>query len=191
MRPYAPQDKQAVLEMLRHGLLEQQRLAADLRPPEDADFFDRNWPPKSLSLDNRPENWHVAVIQARVAGAIYVKFHNDRFGDFATVDEVVVLPDLRRRGVGRALVQQAIDFVIPKSATRIFVNTLANHPALPLFQGLGFQHLRLRQRYDKNTNHAVMWRTAWLEHGPFRHGHGPSIGPPRLGSDGRFLWDED
>ena len=49
-------------------------------------------------------------------------------------------PDLRRRGLGRALVADALLYAWRRGATRVFVNTqLDNTPALALYASCGFE----------------------------------------------------
>ena len=77
------------------------------------------------------------------------------------LDEVEILrvaahPDARRQGLGRRLVQAALDLPGTRSA---FLEVRAdNAPAIALYESLGFQKYYVRRRYYHDGCDALMYR---------------------------------
>ncbi|GIX03332.1 MAG: N-acetyltransferase [Planctomycetaceae bacterium] len=63
------------------------------------------------------------------------------------IQNVGVLPNYRRQGLGRALVLKALDGFLCHGARRIYLEvTASNEPAISLYQSLGFRHVRTLYR---------------------------------------------
>ena len=68
--------------------------------------------------------------------------------DEAHVVTVAVLPDLRRRGYGRALVAEALRAAKAEGGRLALLEVRAsNTPARELYRSVGFEDVRLRPRY--------------------------------------------
>ena len=90
------------------------------------------------------------VIEGRVAGIAGFLVAMDN-GPEWELENVAVLPQLRRRGVGRALVSHLVEQARQAGAEQILLEVRAsNQGAIPLYQGSGFRLLASRPRYYSN-----------------------------------------
>lgn len=64
------------------------------------------------------------------------------------IDALYVVPEHRRLGIGRKLVQFASELSIPKFANQLFVYS-TNVPAL--YEGLGWEHLEFNTEFGSHT----------------------------------------
>jgi GNAT superfamily N-acetyltransferase len=89
---------------------------------------------------------HVAVSGGRVIGMVTLCVFQTLTGTKAFLDHLVVAPERRRQGVGRALVQHAIDQARAAGASRIDL-TAGDRKQLghALYESLGF-----RERHTRN-----------------------------------------
>jgi len=72
---------------------------------------------------------------------------------------VAVLPELRRRGVGRALVEDLLAYGVAHAAARVFLEVRAsNAPALALYERLGFERFHVRRGYYSDGEDGVEMR---------------------------------
>ncbi len=74
---------------------------------------------------------------------------------------VAVDPDLRRRGIGLALLEQMIERAGPDEQYTLEVRT-SNAPAIALYERLHFRSSGTRPRYYRDTGEdaMIMWRTS-------------------------------
>ncbi len=63
-----------------------------------------------------------------------------------------VLPAMRRTGVGRELVQHAIEQARARGADRLFLEMRENNPAAQLYHAMGFKTIGRRARYYTLAN---------------------------------------
>ena len=183
IRSYETSDKEAVAALLRDGLAEKAVFAAQVDPPEDDGYVEHEMRLHRLSLANDPENWIVAEVDGALAGVVRMRFLQDQHGPYATVREIFVAPDYRGRGIGRALLDAAIERSRESVATRLFVKDLKTYPALRLFERRGFHELELVHRLDKNPNHRLLW---------FPTRVGQASGPPwGFGPESRSWWIDE
>jgi len=66
--------------------------------------------------------------------------------DTAMLACIFVHPSLRRRGLGKALVSQALQFLEQKGIQRVRLNVFSDNPALALYEALGFEVCGYRNR---------------------------------------------
>ena len=183
IRSYETSDEEAVAALLRDGLAEKAVFAAQVDPPEDDGYVEHEMRLHRLSLANDPENWLVAEVEGALAGVVRMRFLQDQHGPYATVREIFVAPDYRSRGIGRALLDTAIERSRESVATRLFVKDLKTYPALRLFERRGFHELELVHRLDKNPNHRLLWFPTRL---------GRATGPPwGFGPESRSWWVDE
>ena len=183
IRPYEAADEEAVNALLRAGLAEKAVFAAQVDPPEDEGYVEHEMRLHRLSLANDPENWLVAPVAGDAAGVARMRFLQDQHGPYATVRELFVAPGYRGRGIGRALLDAAIERARESVATRLFVKDLKTYPALRLFERRGFRELEMEHRLDKNPNHRLLW---------FPTRVGRASGPPwGFGPESRSWWVDE
>lgn len=62
----------------------------------------------------------------------------DSPGNFATVNQISVLPEYRRRGIAKCMIEMAIDKAYSSSSPVIGLQVLSGNPAEHLYKKLGF-----------------------------------------------------
>ncbi len=98
------------------------------RAPAVADLFDR------VSLQTAFVTVTVENVDAAVALGVLD-------GDWLGVFNMATLPQLRRRGAGRAALVGLADWAGQKGATTSYLQVdLDNRPALDLYRAVGFRH---------------------------------------------------
>ena len=183
IRPYDADDEEGVDALLRAGLAEKAVFAAQVDPPEDEGYVEHEMRLHRLSLANDPENWIVAAVEGDTAGVVRMRFLQDQHGPYATVREIFVAPGYRGRGIGRGLLEAAINRARESVATRLFVKDLKNYPALRLFERRGFRELEMVHRLDRNPNHRLLWFPTRI---------GQASGPPwGFGPESRSWWIDE
>lgn len=72
---------------------------------------------------------------------------------------VAVDPTVRRRGVGRALMADLLDYAAKKAVSKILLEVRrSNLPAIALYESLGFETFNVRKRYYSDDEDALeMW----------------------------------
>jgi ribosomal-protein-alanine N-acetyltransferase len=71
----------------------------------------------------------------------------------AELEDVIVAPDLRRKGIGRALCESAIHWVRAQSATEIALEVrAASTGAIALYSALGFRQSGRRPHYYRDPD---------------------------------------
>lgn len=99
----------------------------------------------------RSPDSHFWVAESRsgeVVGMIGVQQHESGEGE---IRRLRVRSDLRRRGIGSALLEQAIKFCRDKQHLKVVLDTyMDREPALKLFEKFRFRHSRTRQYGHKS-----------------------------------------
>lgn len=98
-----------------------------------------------------------AAGEERVVGVLVTM----TLGDVADLVRVVVHPDLRRRGVARALLADALAAVAAAGANRMLLEvSSANRSAISFYVDEGFSQIDVRPRYYKDGSDALVMRRA-------------------------------
>ena len=114
---------------------------------------------ESAYLNNRGSHFWVAVTTptpgsmapCEIIGMIGVQHHEDNVGE---IRRLRVRKDMRRRGVGSALVETALKFCQDKGYLKIALDTfMEREPAVKLFEKFHFRHSRSRTLGDKEIMH--------------------------------------
>jgi len=109
--------------------------------PEDLNFADRQklregWAVSrdqfKLFLEHDPDGCFVAMADDRPVGMVTTTC----FGQSGWIGNLIVEPDYRGRGIGRALMEHAIDRLRGRGATTVRLE--GDPPGIPLYRTLGF-----------------------------------------------------
>ncbi len=113
-------------------------------------------------LADQPRSRHylVAVEDGEHGGEITGYAGIAAAADQADVQTIVVRPDRRRRGIGRALLTELMAEAARRGAREIFLEVRAdNTPAQVMYERFGFHRIGLRRRYyDDGTDAYTMKR---------------------------------
>lgn len=117
--------------------------------------FSMPWTEDQLRTQLRPNHVFLAAVEeGRVAGYVGLMYVMDE----GYISNVAVAPDMRRRGMARALLEELI---AQSRALELVFLTLevreSNTPAITLYESCGFQRVGLRKNYYKSpTEHAIL-----------------------------------
>lgn len=109
-----------------------------------------------LFLSANPDGCFVAEVGDRVAGTVTTTIYE---GCFAWIGMVLVDPEFRGRGIGRALLQQAIEFLDGRGIAAIGLD--ATPQGRPIYEKLGFavefelERWRLKRPAERRLNLGV------------------------------------
>jgi 8-oxo-dGTP diphosphatase len=82
----------------------------------------------------------VAVCEGKIVGFLVLSFVPALTGLRAWLDDMAVDPEHRRRGIGRALVEEAIKWASQRGATHLFLDTSRGNPdAREFYHACGFE----------------------------------------------------
>ncbi len=122
--------------------------------------FKTSWTKKSFfnELEYNPDaHYFVAEFDSEIVGYIGIW----EILDEGHITNVAVLPEFRRMGVGRSLVQKIIDFsragnMIKRCTLEVRVS---NEPARNLYSEMGFVDAGIRPKYyiDNDEDAYIMW----------------------------------
>lgn len=155
--PYSPEEDRAAVEaIVRAGLRDQERYAAQLTPPEDAGFVEEWLRRLRRALELEPEGCWIAAEGDQVVGFMWTSLVREWPFPYMTVDQLDVLPEHRGRGIGRKLLDQAI-FLARARPIALLIGGLVTNPAQRLYRRAGFVDLPDCIREDRNPNHFVLW----------------------------------
>jgi ribosomal-protein-alanine N-acetyltransferase len=92
-----------------------------------------------------------------------------RYADVWHLMNIAVDPALRRRGIGRALLEQMFERAGPEESYTLEVRP-SNAVAIALYERFGFRAAGTRRRYYQDTGEdaVIMWRTAQTTSAPGR-----------------------
>ena len=108
--------------------------------------------------------WDAATLSDMLAGpGVFAFVHDDGFvlaraaADEAEILTLAVRPQARGKGLGRALLQAAINKARVLGATTMFLEVGADNPhALALYAGLGFAKVGTRKAYYEGRDALVL-----------------------------------
>ena len=118
--------------------------------------FSVPWSEESLKMLTAPPNYgFVATIGGEIAGYIGILGVLDEL----EVTNVATMPDLRRRGVGRALVNALLDYAREENFRRVTLEVReSNAPAIALYECIGFTPCGLRKNfYTQPSENAIIY----------------------------------
>jgi ribosomal protein S18 acetylase RimI-like enzyme len=146
IRSFRPEDLPACTELYRDGLLGGK--IAENDTGLDMDDID------SAYMANPGSHFWVAQLtdaRPEVVGMIGVQQHEDSVGE---IRRLRVRQDLRRRGIGSALIETALKFCRDRGYLKIALDTFVERePAIKLFEKFHFRHSRTRSVGDKEVLH--------------------------------------
>ena len=122
--------------------------------------FERaSWGPRSVR-DGLSAALVSAFVVCRTAGDMPDGFALWRsLGDEAEILSIAVAPDRRRRGMGKALLDEVMISAASEGLRALFLEVDAgNAPARALYFGAGFQKVGLRKKYYRNGADALVLR---------------------------------
>ena len=82
----------------------------------------------------------------------------DKAIDTADIEEVFVLPNFRKNGIGFELVNSALTILKEEGAKKIFLEVReSNIPAISLYLKCGFNKINVRKKYYSNGENAIIF----------------------------------
>lgn len=111
--------------------------------------FSQPWSEKSLreELDNRTAHFVVAEFNGVVVGyiGVFVVYES------CDISNIAVLPEYRRQGIGRFLLEGACDIAEKCGAESVSLEVRpSNVGALALYKSVGFEEIGLRRNFYRN-----------------------------------------
>jgi ribosomal protein S18 acetylase RimI-like enzyme len=98
--------------------------------------------------------WVAEMPDGTVVGMIGVQHHGDGVGE---IRRLRVDPNLRRRGIGSALVEAALRFCGERNYLKVTLDTFMEHePAVRLFEKFRFRHFRTRRVGGKDLMYFLL-----------------------------------
>jgi [ribosomal protein S18]-alanine N-acetyltransferase len=107
-------------------------------------------------LENQLAYYLLAVLDDTVVGYVGMWLILDE----AHITNVAVLPSCRKLGIGKAMMQKALDIAKAKGIISMTLEVRpSNAPALALYKNLGFENAGVRKNYYEDTNEdaIIMW----------------------------------
>jgi ribosomal protein S18 acetylase RimI-like enzyme len=152
LRPVTKEDMEIARRLLREMLQEMASAGGD--PPGDETEIQK-WFEQSLksALENEdhlvllaqtaePADNPIGLVEASLT-ELHPVFAKRRL---LHIHAIYVEPDYRRQGIGRQLMQAAMQWGLEQGCTQVELNVLAGNPALKLYQTLGFKVFELDMR---------------------------------------------
>lgn len=110
-----------------------------------------------------PKAFLVAIADGKVAGYVMCRVETgfSEFGGFGVVRKghvvsLAVLPEFRRKGVGRALLSAALEGVLEYKAKECYLEVrVSNEAAIRLYEGFGFESVRKMPGYYRDGEEAL------------------------------------
>lgn len=146
IRSFRREDLRACTQLYREGLLGG-RIAENDTGLDIDDI-------ESAYMHNQGSHFWVAETTdtpKQVVGMIGVQHHEDNVGE---IRRLRVRKDMRRRGIGSALIETALKFCQDRGYLKIALDTfMEREPAVKLFEKFHFRHSRSRTLADKEIMH--------------------------------------
>ena len=122
----------------------------------DSCFDENSWSVESIQseLEKADSRCTVAVEDSKVVG--FLAF--EQIADEGSIVEIAVSPDYRRRGIARALINEALRNCTGLRTVFLEVRE-GNAPAVALYESLGFERIAIRRDYyDNPKENAIIMR---------------------------------
>jgi ribosomal protein S18 acetylase RimI-like enzyme len=120
----------------------------------------------SRIFNDRRRGWIKAVEGGRIVGVVAVIYHYRR-PQLGLIETLAVLPDFRRLGIGRKLVQYAMSKLFQNGMDAALITTWeTNVVALTMYQELGFKMIT-RKKVD-NSYFKLFFTRSFEERAPSR-----------------------
>jgi ribosomal protein S18 acetylase RimI-like enzyme len=137
VRCFSPHDEPAVLEIVRAGVADQQRLATALGLPPDTSAVDRGGLRSVAAMHDRPKDCYIAEVDGAVVGFMRVGIRSAAIAreDGQTLDTYLVVEEIdvdrtaRGKGIGTALLALAERIAPTRGCALIDLLCLANNQA--------------------------------------------------------------
>ena len=120
----------------------------------------------SFFLEHHYENpriFLVAEVDGKIAGYVMCRMEfglsnfKKMFARKGHVISLAVLDEYRRRGIGYALMKQALKNLSESGASEVYLEVrVSNHPAISLYKKLGFRPVRVISRYYADGEDAYL-----------------------------------
>lgn len=108
------------------------------------------WPHEAMRKDVQSPHTRYVVAEIPATGVIvgYAGLLCPRGSEDADIQTVAVAADMRRQGIGRALVEELLAETRHRGAGRVFLEVRADNPAaIDLYRDLGFLQTGVRKGY--------------------------------------------
>lgn len=120
--------------------------------------FTSPWSRQSFydELKNQLAHYLLAVMEDTVIGYVGMWLIIDE----AHITNVAVLPRYRKLGIGKCIMQKALDIAKARGAVSMTLEVRpSNTPAMALYKKLGFEHAGVRKNYYEDTQEdaIIMW----------------------------------
>lgn len=152
LRPVTKEDMEIASHFLREMIQEMASAGGD--PPGDETEI-RKWFEQSLASalehedhlvllaqNPEPDSEPIGLVEASLSG-LHPVFARRRL---LHIHAIYVKPDYRRQGIGRQLMQAALQWGREQGCAQVALSVLAGNPALKLYQALGFEVFELEMR---------------------------------------------
>ncbi len=129
---------------------------ADIKKIED-ECFSVPWSEKSIeeSLKNPCSHFYIAKVNNEAAGYIGVQI----FSGEGYVTNVATLPEYRKQGIARALMERALENEMEFLTLEV---RKSNLPAISLYRKLGFEEVGIRPNFYREPNEDAVLMTRYF-----------------------------
>ena len=129
---------------------------AEIKKIEDA-CFSTPWSERSIleSLENPCSHFYIAKDEGRALGYIGIQI----FSGEGYVTNVATLPECRKQGIAKALVERAFENEMEFLTLEV---RKSNIPAINLYKKLGFEEVGVRPRFYREPEEDALLMTKFL-----------------------------
>lgn len=148
VRPYQPEDLERILELTREGF---QGVSIDHQIEVQLGYVAPGWEERKCGdvrklIQAEPQGVFVAVLDNRVVGYITVVSSPEK--SLGRISDLVVDAQVRNQGLGRRLINQAVDYVKAQGFAFAKIETLDNNVVgQALYPKLGFKEITRQVHY--------------------------------------------
>ncbi len=130
---------------------------ADIKKIED-ECFSVPWSEKSIeeSLKNPCSHFYIAKVNNEAVGYIGVQI----FSGEGYVTNVATLPEYRKQGIARALMERALENEMDFLTLEV---RKSNLPAISLYRKLGFEEVGIRPKFYREPNEDAVLMTKFIK----------------------------